>query len=161
VCLFAHGDALAHDAHVETDPPSGSQLDEPITEIVFEFDEPIGDDTEIAVFDPNEEQLDSETTRVSETAAKVTFDEIDVAGDYIARYLTSSIEDGHLLVGAITFSYGSPASGPSTLQWALLCLGAVLILSTGAFFSYRRYRQLSAGEPSDSDVDEDLADVGV
>jgi methionine-rich copper-binding protein CopC len=155
--LFTGGAVSAHDAHVESDPPSGSHLDEPITEIFLEFDEPIGDDTEIAVFDPNEEQLESETTRVSETAAVVTFDEIDVEGDYIARYLTSSIEDGHLLAGAISFTYGSPASGPSTLQWVLLCLGAMLILSTGAFFSYRRYRQLSIG----SEVDEDLADVGV
>jgi methionine-rich copper-binding protein CopC len=160
-CTLTPGGVLAHDAHVESDPASGSQLDEAITEIHFEFDEPIGDDTEIAVFDPNEVQLDSETTLVSETAAVVTFDEIDVEGDYIARYLTSSIDDGHLLAGAISFTYGSPPSGPSTLQWVVMCVGAIAILSIGAFFSFRRYRALSTDDAIDSEVDDNLSDVGV
>ena len=158
-CSLTGGTAIAHDAHVESDPASGAHLDEPITEIHFEFDEPIGDDTEIAVFDPNEKQLESETTLVSETAAEVTFDEIDVEGSYIARYLTSSIDDGHLLAGASFVSDGSPASGPTTIQWLLLAAGTIVILSVGAFFSFRRYRELA--DPVDSEVDDDLSDVGV
>lgn len=167
--LLTAGPATAHDANVDTDPPSGSLLDEPITEIYFEFDEPIGDDAEIAVFDPNEEQLESETRLVSETAAVVTFDEIEVPGAYVARYLTSSINDGHLLVGAITFTYGSESSGPGVLLWVLMGAGAIVILSIGAFFSFRRYRELSgeAADESDDDsgggseVDDDLSDVRV
>jgi methionine-rich copper-binding protein CopC len=150
--------ASAHDAHVDSDPPSGSQIDDPITEVRIEFGETIGDDTEIAVFDPNDDVLDSETTLVSDTAAVVTFDPIEVEGTYTARYLTSSIQDGHLLAGAISFTYGSATSGPSTLAVLVMAGGAIVILSIGAFFSYRRYRALSA---DGSDVDDDLSDVGV
>lgn len=159
VLTFTTADrASAHDAHVESDPPSGSQIDEPISEVRIEFGETIGDDTEIAVFDPNDDVLESETTVVSETAAVVTFDPIDVQGTYIARYLTSSIQDGHLLAGAISFTYGSASSGPSALAVLAMAGGAIVILSIGAFFSYRRYRALSV---DGSDVDDDLSDVGV
>ena len=156
---FATADrASAHDAHVESDPPSGTQIDEPITEVRIEFGETIGDDTEIAVFDPNEDVLDSETTLLSDTAAVVTFDPIDVEGTYTVRYLTSSIDDGHLLAGAVSFTYGSAGSGPSTLAVLVMAGGAIAILLIGAFFSYRRYRALRA---DGSDVDDDLSDVGV
>jgi methionine-rich copper-binding protein CopC len=154
----------AHEGIAESDPPSGSTLDDPISEVSIEFGTTIGDDTEIAVFGPDGEPLDTVTTVVSDTAAIVEFDEIDQKGTYIARYLTSSVQDGHLLAGAISFDYGSASSGPSALAWVLVLGAAVVILSIGAYFSFRKYRALSAGAEGpdgESQVDDDLSDVGV
>lgn len=155
--------ASAHEGIASSVPASGSQIDEPIDEVLIEFGTVIGDDTEIVVFDPDDALLDSRTERVSDTAAIVTFDPIDDQGTYIARYLTSSIQDGHLLAGAISFTYGSASSGPSALVLTLFLATAIVILSIGAFFSFRRYRALTGDGGSDdaSDVDDDLSDVGV
>ena len=64
--------------------------------------------------------------------------------------------DGHTLAGAIQFTYGAEGGSDSTGAILLFCAVAIVVLSIGAFFSWRRYRALRASE-----VDEDLADAGV
>jgi methionine-rich copper-binding protein CopC len=155
--------ASAHDGIASSDPKSGSQVDDPIDEVLIDFGTTIGDDTEIVVFDPDDDLLDTASERVSDTEAVVTFDPIDESGTYIVRYLASSIQDGHVLAGAISFSYGSGSSGPS-LAMILYLAGAVVVLAIGAWLSYRRYRAGRDDDgppPSASEVDEDLSDVGV
>lgn len=163
------GTVAAHEADIDSDPVSGAQVDEQISEVFIEFNTPVGDDTEITVLDPDEVPLDSETTLVTESAAVVTFDPIEQGGVYIARYLAPSIEDGHLIIGAISFTHGTTSSGPSPVAWILLGLTIIVILSIGAWFSFRRYRALTSADRTgvddsgvdESDVDDDLSDVGV
>jgi methionine-rich copper-binding protein CopC len=155
VVLAAGGAASAHDGIAGSDPAAGAQLDEPIDEVLIDFGARIGDDAEIVVLDPDDEPLESQVEIVSDTEARVRFEPIDQQGTYIVRYLTSAIDDGHLLVGAISFTYGSPSSGHSVGTWALFGVAALAVLALGAWMSVRRARRRR------SEVDQDLADVGV
>lgn len=154
--------ASAHDGIASSDPKSGSQVDDPIDEVLIDFGTNIGDDTELVVLDPDDELLDTRTEVVSDTEAVVTFAPIDEPGTYIVRYLTSSTQDGHLLAGAISFDYGSTSSGPGAAL-ILYLAGVVVVLAIGAWLSFRRYRALQrdGDAPDGSDVDDDLSDVGV
>jgi len=155
--------ASAHSGIAGSDPSSGAELGEPIDQVTIDFGTTIGDDTEIVVLDPDDEQLDTQLEILSDTEARVSFAPIEQHGTYIARYLTTSIADGHLLAGAISFTYGSTSSGPSTTAWILFGTAVVAILGLGALFTLRRHRagRDGAASATGSEVDEDLSDVGV
>jgi methionine-rich copper-binding protein CopC len=153
--LFASGQAWAHDDIASSTPPSGSTIDDPITEVTIDFGEEVAD-VEMALIAPNDDIVEpSETELVTPTSARITFAELDQEGVYIVRYLAPVVRDGHTLAGAIQFTYGS-AGGSNLFPILLFCGVAVIGLSIGAFFSWRRYRQLSGSE-----IDENLADIGV
>ena len=156
---LAGGAAVAHDANVDASPASGSTIDQPISEVTLTFDTTIGDDVELAVLDPDETELDSTSSRISDFAAKVEFDPLDEEGTYIVRYLTTASEDGHLLVGAVQFTFGD-AGGASIVPWIAFGVAAAAILAVGAWFSLRSHRRAAVGASVD-DVDDDLSDVGV
>jgi methionine-rich copper-binding protein CopC len=150
----AVGAVDAHSGVESSIPESGSTVDEAIDEVFIEFGVPISDDVEIALLDPDEEPLPTETERLSDTSAVARFDPIEEQGTYIARYLTTEPEAGHLLVGAISFDYGHGSSdgGISARTWlgvGALCLAILLI---GALFSLMRHRAAQHGIVDDEET---------
>ena len=60
-------------------------------------------------------------------------------------------EDGHLVAGAITFTYGDRAGqGAGAGIWIIFGVVAAAILGAGAFFSFRRNNS-----PDDA-IDDDI-----
>lgn len=139
---IAAGAVDAHGGVKSSDPASGSTIDEPIDEVYIDFGVKIADDVEIAVLDPDEEPLPSETERISETEAIVRFDPLEEEGTYIARYLTTEPDAGHLLAGAISFDFGhgSTSGGIDARTWIGVGALSLAILATGALFSLLRHR---------------------
>ena len=78
-----------------------------------------------------------EVTVISDTEARLNFDKLTEEGQYIVQYLAE--EDGHLVAGAITFTYGDRAGqGVGAGIWIIFGVVAAAILGAGAFFSFRR-----------------------
>lgn len=155
VLLVGAGAARAHDDIASSTPASGTTVDEPISEVTIDFGEVVAD-VEMALLDPDDQIVQPSVTEVvTPTSARISFDELDREGVYIVRYLAPVVDDGHTLAGAISFTYGS-AGGSNVGAILLFCGVAIVVLSIGAWFSWRRYRHLSGSE-----VDQDLADVGV
>ncbi|MGI9646562.1 MAG: copper resistance CopC family protein [Ilumatobacteraceae bacterium] len=139
------GPASAHDSIASSDPASGSTIDDPISEVTIDFGEGVAN-PEMAVFGPDDEIVESVTVQISDTAARAEFDELQTEGIYIVRYLAPVTADGHTLAGAIQFTYGSAGGDSNVVPILLFCAVAILILSIGAYFSWRRYRQLSVDQ---------------
>ena len=140
---------FAHDEIESSVPAHQSQFDDPISEVVINFGNPV-DGVELALVGPDNSDLPGTVEVISDTEAKLTFEPLDTTGEYLVRYLAE--EDGHLIGGAISFVYGERAgTGVSAITWALFGLAAVLILAVGAFFSLKRAQQ--------TDVDSDEADT--
>jgi methionine-rich copper-binding protein CopC len=162
--LFAVAPAQAHDDIVGSDPESGTVVDDPITEVTIEFGVPVND-VEMALFGPGDDNLieDTTTTILSPTSAKIEFAPVEEEGMYIVRYLTTATVDQHLLVGAVSFTYGSAGgSGASGLNWLLFAIPMIIILAIGTAWSYRLHRRQTAAQSGNgSEVDEDLSDVGI
>jgi methionine-rich copper-binding protein CopC len=139
---IAVGAVEAHGGVKSSDPASGSTIEEPIDQVYIDFGVNISDDVEIAVLDPDEEPLPSETERISETEAIVHFDPLEDEGTYIARYLTTEPDAGHLLAGAISFDFGHASGGGGIELRTWIGVGALslAILATGALFSLLRHR---------------------
>ena len=133
------GSVAAHDEISTSDPVNQSQLDDPISEVTIEFGESVAD-IEMAIANPDDIDLESTTTQLSDTSARLEFEPLSQEGRYIVRYIGQ--EDGHLINGAITFVYGSEeAPGVSGTTWVIVVLLAIVILSIGAFFTLRRSRR--------------------
>jgi methionine-rich copper-binding protein CopC len=140
---------FAHDDIESSVPEHQSQFDDPISEVVINFGEPV-DGVELALVGPDDGDLPGEVVLLSDTEAKLIFEPLAVKGEYLVRYLAE--EDGHLVGGAISFVYGDRAGeGAGALTWLLFGLGAALILAIGAYFSLR-HTQTPAGETEDTDV---------
>lgn len=140
--LLATAPANAHDDIASSDPESGTVVDEPITEVTIEFGVAVNDDVELALFGPGDDNLIEDTTTVilSPTSARIEFAPVEEEGMYIVRYLTTATLDQHFLVGAVSFTYGSVGGG-SGVNWLLLGLVAIVILSIGTAWSYRLHRR--------------------
>jgi methionine-rich copper-binding protein CopC len=145
---------FAHDDIESSVPEHQSQFDEPISEVVINFGEPV-DGVELALVGPDDGDLPGEVVVISDTEAKLVFEPLATEGEYLVRYLAE--EDGHLVGGAISFVYGDRAGeSAGALTWVLFGLGAVLVLAIGAYFSLRRNQMLALdGE----DADGELADT--
>lgn len=162
--------ASAHESDAVSDPPSGSVVDDAISEVTIEFGVDISDDVELALFGPGDDELvePTTTTKIAPNAATIEFEPLDEQGTYIVRYLTVAPVDGHTIVGAVSFTYGSEGGGNDAGSWIWFLLAMIPILAIGTAWSYRLHRRQQAqrAESSDdtgaaSDVDEDLPDVRV
>lgn len=138
------GPVLAHEGIKSSDPASGTTVEEPISSVTIDFGAEIGKNTELGLIAPDGTELASTTTVTSDTTAEITFDPVSDEGTYLVNYLAPSVVDGHLIVGAISFNYGSASiatPGPAILPWVLFGIAAVVILGIGAWLSLQRHRQ--------------------
>ncbi len=128
--------AFAHDEIESSIPEHQSQINEPIDEVTINFGEPV-DGVELGLRGPDDELIAGEVTVISGTEARLDFATLTEEGQYVVQYIAE--EDGHLVNGAITFTYGDPAGqGAGIGIWIIFTVVAVAILGTGAFFSFRR-----------------------
>jgi len=156
VALFSAAPSAAHDDIASSTPASGSTIDDPISEVTIDFGEEVSD-VEMAILDPDDNVVQPSVTElIGPTSARISFDELDREGVYFVRYLAPVTDDGHTIAGAIQFTYGSGGGSTNVVPVLIFCAVTIVVLSIGAWFSWRRYRTLSGSE-----VDEDLADVGV
>lgn len=106
--------AAAHDDIESSVPADRSVIDEPISTAEIDFGEVIGDGVELFLtYDPGDGStvdVGGETTKTSDTTARVDFPELEVEGTYFLRYLAPVPSDGHVLVGAISFTWGEPTA---------------------------------------------------
>jgi len=148
--LAGGASASAHDGIASSDPVSGSVLDEPIDSVTIDFGAEIGPTTQIAVLGPDGEQIASTTTVTSTSTATSEFEPLDDEGTYTVNYLATSVVDGHVLGGAISFTYGD--SSANTMSPVLFGAIAVVILAIGGWFSWRA-RQRSHAHATAAAVD--------
>ena len=128
--------AFAHDEIESSIPEHQSQINEPIDEVTINFGEPV-DGVELGLRGPDDERIAGEVTVISDTEARLDFAMLTKEGQYVVQYIAE--EDGHLVNGAITFTYGDPAGqGAGIGIWIIFAVVAVAILGAGAFFSFRR-----------------------
>jgi methionine-rich copper-binding protein CopC len=144
--------ASAHDGIASSDPVSGSVLDEPIESVTIDFGAEIGSTTQIAVFGPDGTQLESTTTVTSATTATSEFELLDDEGAYTVNYLATSVVDGHVLGGAISFTYGDTTA--DTMSPVLFGAIALVILGIGGWFSWRARQRSHARDASEAEAAE-------
>lgn len=112
--------AAAHAYLVDSTPQDGATVDEPPTEIVLEFNEPIQSDfTQVAVLDENEQPVDLDEPEVDGPLVTQPVDEL-APGAYQVNYRVGST-DGHPVSGTVTFTvtaaaHSSPTPTPATAQ---------------------------------------------
>jgi len=157
VAVAVGGDAApvtAHDDIAGSNPPSRSTLQEPISTVEIDFGEVISED--VAMFltydlgDNEFEDIGGETVKTGDTTARLDFDEVEREGTYFVQYLAPVPSDGHVIAGAISFTYGSPSTGSSSSFPIIpFVAGAIIVLAIGGWFSYRRMLV-----PVDDTVDE-------
>lgn len=145
VLISAGTAAFAHDEIASSNPPSRSVLDDPISSVEIDFGEQIGEvadglsmDLTYDEGDANIVSLGGTTVKTGPTTARVDFDELEREGTYFVQYLAPVPSDGHVIVGAITFTYGESSSAGSGFPVIPFIGFAVLALGIGAWFSYRR-----------------------
>lgn len=141
VCGLASG-ASAHDGLASTDPKAGSTIEQPISEVTLEFPFAVVDNVQLTLVDPDEQTIESTTTIVSPTVARIEFAPLDRKGQYIVRYTATVVEDDHLLIGAMSFRYGSAGNGLSAAAWVVLIVGSAVILAGGIAVSVRNQRSM-------------------
>jgi methionine-rich copper-binding protein CopC len=140
--LIGAGQVGAHDDIASSTPPTRSTVESPISTVEIDFGEPIGD--QVSMFltydegDANIVDLGGTTVKTGDTTARLDFDEIERKGTYFVQYLAPVTTDGHVVVGAITFTYGEPSGSGTEFPWPLFFGGAAAVLGIGAWFSYRR-----------------------
>ena len=147
----AVGVVSAHDEIESSVPEHQAQLDDPISEVTIDFGQPV-DGIEMALVSPDDEQLPGEIVLLSDTEAKLVFDELDDEGEYYVRYLAE--EQGHLVSGVVSFVYGDRDAGGGIGGGVLLPFVAVsaVILGLGLYFTLRRHAALDENEPDDTTV---------
>ena len=135
--------AQAHDGIKSSNPPSRSTLQEPISPVEIDFGEVISDDVQLFLsydLGNNEfSELGGTTVRTGDTTARLDFDEVEREGTYFVRYLAPVPADGHVIAGAVSFTYGSPSvSGSDGFPIVPFSILAAVVLAIGGWFSYRR-----------------------
>ena len=144
VAIGAGSVVFAHDEIDSSVPEHQSQFDDPISEVLIDFGDPV-DGVELALVGPDNGDLPGTVEILSGSEAKLLFEPLSTKGEYLVRFLAE--EDGHLIGGAISFVYGERAgTGVGALTWVLFGLAAVLILATGAFFSLKRAKQANVDQ---------------
>jgi len=154
------GPVAAHDGIASSDPASGAVLEESIDSVTIDFGADIGDTAQIALLAPDGTQLDTTTTVTSPTTATSSFDPIEEQGVYTVNYLATSVVDGHVLGGAISFTYGDASS--DTFPPLLFAAIAIVILGVGGWFSWRARQRGHADERVETDDEPNVspADAG-
>jgi methionine-rich copper-binding protein CopC len=150
VTILSDAPTFAHDGIASSDPASGAVLDEPIDSVTIDFGADIGTAVEIGLVGPDGE-LPTTTTVTSPTEAIARFALLDEHGTYTVNYLATSVVDGHLLGGAISFTYGGSSSDVmSPLVFGII---ALVILSIGGWFSWRAHARSRDDSLDSSAVD--------
>jgi methionine-rich copper-binding protein CopC len=147
----------AHDDIKSSTPTSRSTLTEPISTVEIDFGEAISDDVAMfLVYDlgNNEfEDIGGETVKTGETTARLDFDEVEREGTYFVQYLAPVPVDGHVIAGAISFTYGSPSTGGSDdFPIVPFIVGTLIVLAIGGWFTYRRMLVPADNTIDDSDA---------
>lgn len=112
VLVFTALPASAHTQLDYTTPGDGDTVDEPVSEVVVAFSEPVnvvGDGFE--VLDPQGNVIAPNIVTTDDKVFTLTFDSPLAGGDVGVRYEVES-EDGHVIAGG--FSFGVAASEPTT-----------------------------------------------
>lgn len=103
--------AVAHDGIDSSAPADGSMIDEPISSVEIDFGENISEGVSMFLLydrgDGTEIDIGGDTTKTGETTARLDFPEIADEGTYFARFLAPVPSDGHVIAGAISFSWGA------------------------------------------------------
>ncbi|MET0909975.1 MAG: copper resistance CopC family protein [Ilumatobacteraceae bacterium] len=144
------GPAAAHDGIASSDPASGAVIEESIDSVTIDFGADIGDTAQIALLAPDGTQLATTTTVASTTTATSSFDPIEDQGVYTVNYLATSIVDGHVLGGSFSFTYGDASS--DTFPPLLFAGIALVILSIGAWFSWRARQRTRVGDGMEAEA---------
>ena len=93
--------------------------------------------SDISGAEADDERIAGEVTVISDTEARLNFAKLTEEGQYIVQYIAE--EDGHLVAGAISFTYGDRAGqGADAVIWIIFGVVAAAVLGVGAFFSFRR-----------------------
>jgi copper resistance protein C len=146
VMVGAAATAFAHDGIASSEPEAGSTIDLPISKVTIEFPGPVADDARLTLLDPDENPLDSTTTQLSATVAEVDFEPLAREGTYLVQYEATVLADGHLLIGAMSFTYGSDGSGIGLGVWIGFGVISAGILAVGIAASVRNHRRLAEDE---------------
>jgi len=149
------GSVAAHDDIAGSTPASRSTLQDPISTVEIDFGAVISDEVELFLtYDLGDNEFDEiggTTVRTGETTARLDFDEVEREGTYFVRYLAPVPLDGHVIAGAISFTYGSPSTGGSDgFPIIPFAIGAAVVLAIGGWLTYRR--MLTSSE-SHEDID--------
>ena len=144
---LAGGPITAHDGIASSDPESGSVLDEPIDSVTIDFGAEIGDTPQIALLGPDGQQIASTTAVTSSSTATTEFELLEDEGAYTVNYLATSVVDGHVLGGTISFTYGDGSA--DTMSPVLFAAIALVILGIGAWFSWRARQRGRVDHDSD------------
>ncbi len=144
VPLAISSPAGAHDDIAGSNPPNRARLDDPISSVEIDFGIGISESVEMfLVYDVGDgetfDDIGGTTTKTGDTTARLEFPLLEREGTYFVKYLAPVPTDGHVLEGAISFTWGEPSGGDDggfpILPFAGL---AIVILGVGAWFTYRR-----------------------
>jgi copper transport protein len=104
--------AAAHANLVGSDPAEGSLLNDPPTQVVLTFSEPVRlVPDRIVVVGPDGEQLALGEPSVDGTELTIPMPEVFDIGTYLVSYRVVS-QDNHPVGGAVTYSLGAPSEVP-------------------------------------------------
>lgn len=105
---------VAHDGIDTSTPENRSTIDDPISSAEIDFGEGISDDVSMFLtYDPGDGStidIGGETTKTGDSTARLDFPEINEEGTYFVRYLAPVPLDGHVVVGSISFTWGTPTA---------------------------------------------------
>ena len=144
VWLVPSATASAHDEIESSDPPAGATLTDPIDEVTINFGAPV-EVRDIRMFtDDFDDPLPVTFEVLSPTSIRVEFELLSEPDTYIVRYVADEVattdEEGHLLAGAISFTYGSPSDSAIGDTLTTVLPWAIIVLLVGAVLSFRRSR---------------------
>jgi methionine-rich copper-binding protein CopC len=107
-------EVLAHDDIASSSPESRSTIDDPIDTVEIDFGEEIGDDVKMFLtYDVGNNEIEDiggDTVKTGATTARIDFELIDREGTYFVQYLAPVPSDGHVIAGAISFTWGAPTA---------------------------------------------------
>ena len=104
--------AAAHDDIESSVPADRSVIDEPISEATIDFGEEVGDGVEMFLtYEPgggaDTVEIGGETIKTSPSTARLEFPELTEQGTYFIRFIAPVPSDGHVLLGSISFTWGT------------------------------------------------------
>lgn len=107
-------EVLAHDDIASSSPESRSTIDDPIDTVEIDFGEEIGEDVKMFLtYDVGNNEIEDiggTTVKTGATTARIDFELIDREGTYFVQYLAPVPSDGHVIAGAISFTWGAPTA---------------------------------------------------
>ena len=162
---------VSADENIRTSTPLTFEIvDDPITTAQITFVEPLDGEPEMyLIFDEGDGEtftyLEGVGSRLlNDDTVLVSFPVLEREGTYLLRYDGDGAVSGEELAGVTPFVFGSPsADSGGSFPWTLFLGAAIPILAIGGWMTWRRLLVVDDRSDDDpaSEVDEDLADVGV